>query len=262
MTIADRTTLTKQQSCTTLCLCTQPTRLLSLSLIVKRHILARHSFDSERTTGTSSVFFPQARPPPRPSPYASHRHTTPAPPMWEHQMCLSLLVLWCNKPVPSMRERRLCHIPTVLRYKMPVPAPAGPSHATLLPSCSSSSLSVLISNSMPVPSPFEKERERELRYAMLTARDTNPSTERTVLVLPMSRLAQRKPDGGVPLTDSRSDLMHSQYRLSVLQWNPGPARKNDTQIIPAARGRFHAVILQEARDHVPHLGELLHLHGR
>ena len=49
--------------------------------------------------------------------------------------------------------------------------------------------------------------------------------------------------------------MHRQYRLSVLQWNPGPARRNDTQIILAACGRFHAVILQEVGDHVSHITE-------
>ena len=52
-----------------------------------------------------------------------------------------------------------------------------------------------------------------------------------------------------------SDLMHHQYCLSVLQWNPGPARRNHTNIIAAACGRFHAVILQEASDHVPHISD-------
>ena len=49
--------------------------------------------------------------------------------------------------------------------------------------------------------------------------------------------------------------MHHQYRLSVLQWNPGPARRNPTNIIAAACGKFHAVILQEASDHVPHISD-------
>ena len=39
----------------------------------------------------------------------------------------------------------------------------------------------------------------------------------------------------------------------LLQWNPGPARRNRTNIIAAACGKFHAVILQEASDHVPHI---------
>ena len=47
--------------------------------------------------------------------------------------------------------------------------------------------------------------------------------------------------------------MHHQFRLSLLQWNPGPARRNPTNIVSAACGKFHAVILQEASDHVPHI---------
>ena len=49
--------------------------------------------------------------------------------------------------------------------------------------------------------------------------------------------------------------MHHQHRLSVLQWNPGPARKNPTNIIAAACGKFHVVILQEASDHVTHISD-------
>ena len=61
------------------------------------------------------------------------------------------------------------------------------------------------------------------------------------VVLPMSRLAEPMPSWQGPLVDSVSDL---KYRLSVLQRNPSPA-------LSAACGRFHAVILQEARDHAP-----------
>ena len=57
----------------------------------------------------------------------------------------------------------------------------------------------------------------------------------------------------VPTADS--DIMHHQFRLSLLQWNPGPARRNPTNIVSAACGRFHAVILQEASDHVPHISD-------
>ena len=82
-----------------------------------------------------------------------------------------------------------------------------------------------------------------------------PFPKRAPVVLPMSRLAQPKPSWQGLLVDSVSDLMHYQYRLSVLQWNPGPARKNHTQIIPAACGRFRAVILQEAGgSRTAHLG--------
>ena len=97
-------------------------------------------------------------------------------------------------------------------------------------------------------------REDRLRYAMLIARDTSPSPNQRRLCFPC-RASQRRLGGPVPPAVSVSDLTHHQYRLSVLQWNPGPARKNDTQIIPAACGRFHAVILQEAVGRVPHISE-------
>ena len=50
---------------------------------------------------------------------------------------------------------------------------------------------------------------------------------------------------------------------SVLQCNPGPARKNPTQIRPAACGRFHAVIPQEAKDHAPPVSDqfIAHIDG-
>ena len=49
--------------------------------------------------------------------------------------------------------------------------------------------------------------------------------------------------------------MHHQFRLSLLQWNPGPARRNPTKIVSAACGRFHAVILLEASDNVSHISD-------
>ena len=48
---------------------------------------------------------------------------------------------------------------------------------------------------------------------------------------------------------------------SVLQWNPESARRNPTNIIAAACGRFHAVILQEASDHVPHISDQFIAHS-
>ena len=73
-------------------------------------------------------------------------------------------------------------------------------------------------------------------------------------IIPMVRFGQPKPPGHGTLYNADSDLMHHQYRLSVLRWNPGPTRKNPTQIL-AACGRFHAVILQEASDHAPRLSD-------
>ena len=62
-------------------------------------------------------------------------------------------------------------------------------------------------------------------------------------------------NGPGPIATADSDLMHHQFRLSLLQWNPGPARRNPSNIVSAACGRFHAVILQEASDHVPHISD-------
>ena len=71
----------------------------------------------------------------------------------------------------------------------------------------------------------------------------------------MVKFGQSKPDGLGYIDTVDSDLMHNQYRLSVLQWNPGPARRNPTNIIAAACRKFHAVILPEASDHVPHISD-------
>ena len=76
----------------------------------------------------------------------------------------------------------------------------------------------------------------------------------------MIKFGQSKPDGLGRIDTADSDLMHHQYRLSILQWNPGPARKNTTNIIAAACGRFHAVILQEASDHVPQIPDQFTAH--
>ena len=75
------------------------------------------------------------------------------------------------------------------------------------------------------------------------------------MVLPMVKFGQPKSDrlGHIDTVDS--DLMHHQFRLSLLQWNPGPTRRNPTNIVSAACGKFHAVILQEASDHVPHISD-------
>ena len=72
-------------------------------------------------------------------------------------------------------------------------------------------------------------------------------------VLPMLRFGVPKPAGHGYLHNADSDLMHHQCRLSVPQWNPGPARRNPTHIIAATCGRFHAVLQQETSDHVLHV---------
>ena len=73
----------------------------------------------------------------------------------------------------------------------------------------------------------------------------------------MVNFGQPKSSGLCPIATAVSDLMHHQFRLSLLQWNPGPARRNPSNIVSAACGRFHAVNLQEASDHVPHISDHL-----
>ena len=84
---------------------------------------------------------------------------------------------------------------------------------------------------------------------------TGPFPKPRALVLPLVHFGQSKPDGHGYFDTADSDLMHHQFRLSLLQWNPDPARRNPTNIVSAACGKFQAVILQEASDHVPHISE-------
>ena len=83
---------------------------------------------------------------------------------------------------------------------------------------------------------------------------TGPFPKPRALVLPLVHFGQSKPEGHGGIDTADSDLMHHQFRLSLLQWNPGPARKNPTNISGAC-GKYHAVILQEASDHVPHISD-------
>ena len=54
---------------------------------------------------------------------------------------------------------------------------------------------------------------------------TGPFPEPRTLVLPTVKFGQSKPHGLGYIDTVDSDLMHHQYRLPVLQWNPGPARR-------------------------------------
>ena len=85
--------------------------------------------------------------------------------------------------------------------------------------------------------------------------DTGLFPKPRAVVLPMVSFGRPKSNRLGPIATVDSDLMHHQFRLSLLQWNPGPARRNPTNIVSAACGRFHAVILQEASDHVSHISD-------
>ena len=82
-----------------------------------------------------------------------------------------------------------------------------------------------------------------------------PFPKPNAVILPMINFGHSKTSGPSPIATADSDIMHHQLRLSLLQWNPGPARRNLTNIVSAACGKFHAVILQEASDHVPHISD-------
>ena len=84
---------------------------------------------------------------------------------------------------------------------------------------------------------------------------TGPFPKPRALVLLLVHFGQSKPEGHGCIDTADSDLMHHQFRLSLLQWNPGPARRNPTGIVSAACGKYHAVIIQEASDHVPHISD-------
>ena len=161
------------------------------------------------TTRSRSIsFFP------RPGRHASHRHMIQVPPMREHQMCLCLLTYCCNNPVPPTRERQLHHIPTPLRYRMSSTVHAGPSTA-------------------PLPRSAQEQQTSTIHVRKVTPLGTRALPQDGSACASHVAHSPGSMDQS-PLADSRSDLMHSQYRRSVLQRNPGPAHKNETQITPAA----------------------------
>ena len=65
-------------------------------------------------------------------------------------------------------------------------------------------------------------------------------------VLPLDAFGNTKPGSHGPLSDSRSDLLPAQYRLSILQWNAGVACRQPSQLVTAMCGAFNAALLQKA----------------
>ena len=74
-------------------------------------------------------------------------------------------------------------------------------------------------------------------------------------VQPIATFGKSKPEFHGPLSDAKSDLLHAQYRLSLLHWNAGAARRQAPQLVTAMCGAFNAVLLQEAHDHVSHISD-------
>ena len=177
----------------------------------------------------------------------------------------------CQSPPPMQGSHALLQPPPGLEQPAPPPERAAYSHlltthgapANSFPShAQHSPVSTTLVGTHPVRTATSAKRSAST--ALAGTHNPVSSDPRTrigpfrkprALVLPMVNFGQPKSDrlGHIDTVDS--DLMHHQYPLSLLQWNPGPARRNPTNIVTAAGGKFHAVILQEASDHVPHISD-------
>ena len=161
-------------------------------------------------------------------------------------------------PPPGLEEQ------TLLRMSHNSPSKAAPAR---LPSshglCSSSPGAQPSSQLPPAPQPYVSTTPVGPHPTLSTAahkRSASTALARTHLatstearagrgpfpkpmptITPMVRFGLPKPPGHGHLHNADSDLMHHQYRLSVLQGNPGPAGRNPTQNVAATCGRFHAV---------------------
>ena len=180
-------------------------------------------------------------------------------------------------PPPGLEEQ------TLLRISHNIPSKAVP---TRLPSthglCSSSPGAQPSSQLPPAPQPHASTTQVGPHPTLSTAdqkRSTSTALAGTHLaisawaragrgpfpmpmpsILPVLRFGLPKPPGHSCFRNADSDLMRHQLRLSILQWNPGPPRRNPTQIIAATCGRFQAVISQEARDHLHHISDKFNAH--
>ena len=160
-----------------------------------------------------------------------------------------------QSPPPMQGSHALLQPPPGLEQPAPPPELAAYSHLLTTHGASANS-----SPSHPQQSPTSAKRSASTVLAgthnpvgSTPRTGTGPFPKPRAVVLPMVSFGQPKSDRLGPIATVDSDLMHHQFRLSLLQWNPGPARRNPTNIVSAACGKFHAVILQEASDHVPHI---------
>ena len=58
-------------------------------------------------------------------------------------------------------------------------------------------------------------------------------------VIPFTTFGKSKPCFEGAMTDDVSDLLHAEYKLSLLQWNAGAARRQPTRLVPAMCGAFN-----------------------
>ena len=169
---------------------------------------------------------------------------------------------------PSMQGPHILPQPSP-GLEQPVPPPELAAYSHLLTNVNSSSshtqqppVSTTHVGTHPVPTAFSAKRSASTALAgTLNTVGSNLRTDAGLfpnsraVVLPMVKSGQPKSNGLGPIATADSDLMHHKFRFSLFQWNPGPARRNPSNIVSAACGRFHAVILQEASDHVPHISD-------
>ena len=149
--------------------------------------------------------------------------------------------------------RSLSCAPRAMRVHLASAAPAGKQDASPLHGSDNTKPPTPATRRCGLPVPPGAGKQPSIHNADRTGHEPFPKPAPTVL--PLSRPAEPTPSWQGTLVDSVSDLGHHQCRLSVLQWNPGPARKNPTHILASACGQIHVVILQEANDHVPRVSD-------
>ena len=81
-------------------------------------------------------------------------------------------------------------------------------------------------------------------------------------VLLLTTLAKPEPSFEWCMTDAVSDLLHAQYRLSILQWNAGAAHRQPTAHNSHVRRFQRRVAAGSTRPRPAHLGPVPGVHGR
>ena len=176
-------------------------------------------------------------------PCCSHRRDSNSLP----RLQVLLQVLTCTLHMAHLFQMHLHESGYVLLFQFRLHSPL------LVPSMWDHAILVQPLQAREVPVPLW--RVRTILLLQILVQDLFLFLNHVLTFFPWSTFGQSKPEGYTGLDTADSDLMHHQYRLSLLQWNPGPARKQPTNIVSAACGKFHAVILQEASDHVPHISD-------
>ena len=167
------------------------------------------------------------------------------------------LIGWIFSDSPLDRQHPLCQSPpSVLgSHVVPLPSPGleqpapSPEIATHSQSLTNASSSYCPTQQPPASTthvgthsvrPAGAKKSASTAYA--GTHNSNGSCSRTevapfpkpnAVILPMINFGHSKSSGPSPIATADSDIMHHQFRLSLLQWNPGPARRNPTNIVSA-----------------------------